>query len=74
VPFLTSDTADVLGLLNFSLLLGIAVNLLYVVRDPRWLTALGDLVTTGVGLAVLVTGVAGLPVRLQRLHLRLGRA
>ena len=55
VPFLTSDTADVLGLLNFSLLVGIAVNLLYVVRDPRWLTALGDVVTTGVGLAVLVT-------------------
>jgi len=55
VPFLTSDTADVLGLLNFSLFVGIAVNLLYVVRDPRWLTALGDVVTTGVGLAVLVT-------------------
>jgi hypothetical protein len=31
-----------------------AANALYLVHDPAWLKALGDLATTGVGIAVLV--------------------
>jgi hypothetical protein len=54
VPFLTSDFADVLWLIDLSLWVGVGVNLVYLVRDPRWLTALGGLATTGVGLAAAV--------------------
>ena len=54
LPFLTPAVSDVLGLLNLSLAVSVAVNLLYVVRDPRWLKALGDLATTVIGLAVLM--------------------
>ena len=54
LPFLTPATTEVLRLLNLSLAVSVAVNLLYVVRDPRWLRALGDLATTVIGLAVLM--------------------
>lgn len=54
VPFLTSETHQVLGLVNASILVSAAVNLVYLVTDPRWLRALGDVVTTGVGIAALV--------------------
>jgi len=54
VPFLTGDTPRVLPLFNLSLLVGIALNLGYAAYDgPRW-KALGDLVTDGFGLAVLI--------------------
>ena len=54
LPFLTADMAKVLPLINLSLVAGIAVNLIYLIRDPRWLVAAGGLVTTGVGLAAVV--------------------
>jgi hypothetical protein len=54
VSVLTSDTPRVLGLVNASLIAGLAANLVYLVRDPPWLRALGDLVTTSIGLAALV--------------------
>jgi hypothetical protein len=54
LSFLTEETRDVLWLVNLSLVVGVAANVLYAVSDPRWLKALGDLVTTGIGLAVLV--------------------
>ena len=41
-------------LVNASILVSAAVNLVYLVTDPRWLRALGDVVTTGVGIAALV--------------------
>jgi len=53
LPFLTADMAKALPLINLSLVAGIAVNLVYVIRDPRWLVAAGGVVTTGVGLAAL---------------------
>ncbi|GAA3343007.1 hypothetical protein GCM10020358_40070 [Amorphoplanes nipponensis] len=53
VPFLTEDTSQVLALVNLSLAAGIAADLLYVLHDaPRW-KALGDLITTGISIAVL---------------------
>lgn len=54
VPFLTEDTRQVLGLVNLSLVAGLVCNLVYVLVDPTWLKSLGDLLTTGIGLAVLV--------------------
>jgi hypothetical protein len=54
IPFLTSDTAQVLGLVNLSIAAGIAANLTYLAYDPPWLKSLGDLVTTGIGLAAAI--------------------
>jgi predicted membrane protein len=44
----------VLGLVNASMLVSIVANMVYFVADPRWLKALGDIVTTAVGIAALV--------------------
>lgn len=54
VPFLTEATPLVLGLVNASILVNLVANLVYVVADPPWLTAVGDLVTTGIGLMASV--------------------
>jgi hypothetical protein len=54
VPFLTTDFETVLWLIDLSLVVTIALNLLYLVRDPRWLTAAGAVVTTVIGLAAAV--------------------
>jgi hypothetical protein len=54
IPFLTSDTSQVLWLVNLSLAAGIAANLVYLVYDAPWLKTLGDLVTTGIGLAAAI--------------------
>jgi hypothetical protein len=54
VPFLTEETQQVVGLVTFSMLVAVVVNLVYVAADPPWLKALGDTVTTGIAFAVLV--------------------
>lgn len=54
VPFLTPATSQVIGLVNVVLILNLIVNASYLVYDGRWLRALGDIVTTAVGLAVAV--------------------
>lgn len=54
LPFLSPDMRDVIGLLNASIGVGIGVNVLYLVSDPPWLRAAGDVVTSAVGMAVLV--------------------
>jgi len=54
VPFLTEDTPRVLGLVNLSLAAGMVSNLIYVVYDAPWFKALGDVVTTAIGLASLL--------------------
>ena len=51
VPFLTADFELVLWLVDLSLVVAIVLNLVYLVRDPRWLTAAGALVLLVVGLA-----------------------
>jgi len=55
LPFLTRDFPQVLGLVNASIAVGVVANVVYLVRDPQWLRALGDVVTTAVGLAALVS-------------------
>ena len=54
LPFLTEDMRLVLGLVKASMLVSIVANMVYFVADPRWLKALGDIVTTAVGIAALV--------------------
>lgn len=54
VPFLTGDTRLVMGLVNASIVVNLAANLVYLARDPSWLKALGDVVTTTVGIVALV--------------------
>lgn len=51
VPFLTEDFEIVLWLVDLSLVVAIVLNLVYLVSDPRWLTAAGAVVTLAVGLA-----------------------
>jgi hypothetical protein len=54
IPFLTSGTDQVLGLVNLSLAAGIAANAVYLVYDSPRVKSLGDLVTTGIGLATAI--------------------
>ena len=54
MPFLTSDTGQVLWLFNLSLAAGIAANFVYLAYDPPWVRSLGDLATTGIGLATAI--------------------
>ncbi len=55
VPFLTTETVEVLPAVNATLVAGIAANTVYLLADPPWLRALGDVVVTGVGVVALVT-------------------
>ena len=51
LPFLTDETLRVLGWVNLTLVANVAVHIVYVLYDPRWVRALGDLMTAAVGLA-----------------------
>ena len=54
VSLLTQDTRQVLGLVNLSLAASLAANLVYMAQDAPMVKSLGELVTTGIGLVVLV--------------------
>jgi hypothetical protein len=54
MAFLTSDAGQVLWLVDLSLAAGIAASAVYLAHDPPWLKALGDLATTGIGLAAAI--------------------
>lgn len=54
LPFLTEDTGQVLALVDLSLVVGVVANVVYLTYDAPWWKSLGDVVTTGVGMAVLV--------------------
>lgn len=54
LPFLTGDFSRVLGLVNVSLWVGVVANLVYLMYDPRWFKSLGDVLTNGIGLVVMV--------------------
>ena len=51
---LTPSTAEVIGIVNASILASVIANLVYLVWDADWLRALGDVATTTIGLAALV--------------------
>ena len=52
VPFLTADAEQVIGLVNLSIVLGIAVNLGNAAFDRAWLRSTGEVVTAAVGAVV----------------------
>jgi hypothetical protein len=54
VGFLTSEASSVLGWVNASIAAGVAMNAVYLISDPEWLRALGDVVTTTIGLVALL--------------------
>jgi hypothetical protein len=54
LPFLTEDMRLVIGLVNASIAVNLAANVVYLVRDPSWLKALGDMLTTTVGIVALL--------------------
>lgn len=54
VPFLTQSTTQVIGIVNASLWVSVAAEASYVVTASRWWRALGDAVTTAVGLAAVI--------------------
>jgi hypothetical protein len=54
VPFLTDDLTLVLELINLSLMVSLVANFVYAVAQAPWVRPLGELATTGIGIAVLV--------------------
>ena len=62
VPFLSDEVPLVLGLFNLSLLATAAVNVVYIVADPPWLTVAGELVLSLISLAVAWQVAAIFPV------------
>lgn len=54
VPFLTPETVQVLDLANAVLLVGAAMNLVYVLYDGPWFKAAGDLLVAGIGLVLAI--------------------
>jgi hypothetical protein len=50
--FLTSDFSSVVPALRVGIVAGLAVNIAYLVRDPRWLRALGEAVTSAISVVV----------------------
>lgn len=61
LPFLSEDFTVVLGVLNAALVVGVAVNLAFVVADPPVLRRLGDAVTAAFAAAVLYRLAAVFP-------------
>ena len=54
VPFLTDQMQEVIVLVVFSLLAGVATNLVNFALDLAWIKALGEIITSAIGLAALV--------------------
>lgn len=54
LPFLTPDTTQILVPVNLSIIVGVAFNLIHIVRLIPWLKTFGDLLTTGIGLIASV--------------------
>jgi hypothetical protein len=67
LSFLTADTRQVLDLVNLSLVAGLVANLVYLDGDAPVAKSPGELVTTGIGLAVLVRIWQVFPFDLARL-------
>lgn len=61
LPFITEDFVQVLRLVNLGFAAGIAVNLVHLVVDRPVVRALGDIVTTAVGLVAMIRLVQVFP-------------
>ena len=49
MPFLTADTALVIGLVNASIVVTLFANAAYLITDPPWFKSLGSVLTSTVG-------------------------
>jgi hypothetical protein len=63
VGFLTEDTVLVLGVVNLSLAAGVVANLAVALLDRPWLHAVGDVLTSALGLLATVRLLQVFPVR-----------
>ena len=54
LSFLTAEFSQVVGILNLSLVAAALVNLLWMAYDPPWVRSAGQVVLSGIGLAVLL--------------------
>jgi len=54
ISFLTPATSQVIGLVTATLVAGIVANVIYFIAEPRWLRAIGDLVTLTITLVAMV--------------------
>jgi hypothetical protein len=61
LPLLSEEFSRVLGIVTLSLMIAVAINLLFVAYDPPWVKRLGDAVTTGVTVVVLLQLVTVFP-------------
>ncbi len=52
VPFITSDFPTVVPAIRVGIIVGLVANVAYLVRDPRWLRALGEAATSAVNAVV----------------------
>ena len=53
VPILTEDAASAMSVFNVALVIGILVNAVNVIVDIRWVRAVGEIITSAVGLVFL---------------------
>ena len=53
-PFLTPSAAHVVGLVNLTLAAGIVANIVYLIAEPRWLRAIGDVATLTIAVVTTV--------------------
>lgn len=65
VGFLTEDATVVVAWFAASALVGIVINLIWVLYDPLWLRSLGDAVTAALGVVVLGYALAIFPFDVQ---------
>lgn len=61
LPFLTEETTEVLPWVLAQLVASIAVNAVWLIADPPWLRALGEVLTSVMGLAAAVQVLAVFP-------------
>ncbi len=54
VPFLTADTPSVLGPVTLAIVASLVANCVYLARDPKWVRAVGGVLTLSIGLASLL--------------------
>lgn len=63
--FLTEDATVVVAWFAVSLVVGVVVNLVWMVHDPLWLRSLGDAVSAAVGVVVLGHAVTVFPFAVE---------
>lgn len=61
LPILSDDFSQVVGLLTFSFVVSVVVNLVYVAFDPPWMKHLGEALTASIAAVVMLQVVVVFP-------------